>query len=306
MGKKSRAKEPIYCVSKNGVRFSRVEGKKTKKFLSGISNNAKSGDLTNPNSVFWGRFWNGFCKNTFCTNNSMDGYAMAACDWLMTFTLAQRRWHNVFIETENLVDFLESMTVRDADMPAVIENCIDYMSPYMRLGSDKEVGICVHLANREFSILCNAKETEGLWEKGGEAVVFYRREEQGADPDIGWLPLRRSDAKSCLAPQDTKSENVEKTERVILNLFLYMSAFPECVKEGAPSLSKGSVEGSALRVCESNAIKRVYERGPVTPHMRRGHFRVLRSERYTKKRNAVVYVAPTMVRGKADTITESQ
>lgn len=33
------------------------------------------------------------------------------------------------------------------------------------------------------------------------------------------------------------------------------------------------------------------------PHRRRGHFRVLRNERYTNKKNEIVYVKPCFIHG---------
>lgn len=38
----------------------------------------------------------------------------------------------------------------------------------------------------------------------------------------------------------------------------------------------------------------------VVPHFRRGHFRMLRNERYTQKRGQIVYVRPSLIHGGAD------
>lgn len=91
----------------------------------------------------------------------------------------------------------------------------------------------------------------------------------------------------------------------LLNLFLYMDAFPEAIKEGPPPvrMPAGHVSKRCTIIGESEAIREVYRNG-VTPHMRRGHFRFLQSERFTSCRYKTVYVKPTMVKGKASHITD--
>lgn len=95
--------------------------------------------------------------------------------------------------------------------------------------------------------------------------------------------------------------------RLVLGLGMYVSCFPEVVKAGPPEDIKhpafhnhktSRTIGLAEAITESH--------GSPSAHFRRGHFRVLRSEKFTKKRFQVVFVKETFVGGKAKTILEPE
>jgi len=52
----------------------------------------------------------------------------------------------------------------------------------------------------------------------------------------------------------------------------------------------------------SPKVREHTERGEVSAHFRKGHFRTLRSERFTHKRWKAVFVKATFVKGEALTI----
>lgn len=89
--------------------------------------------------------------------------------------------------------------------------------------------------------------------------------------------------------------------RLIFGFSLYIEAFPDVVvPTGADSTFQiGHYRGTHLSVATSDVARRENENAAVSPHFRRGHFRVLHSERFTKKRGQVVFVKGCFVKGNA-------
>lgn len=92
----------------------------------------------------------------------------------------------------------------------------------------------------------------------------------------------------------------EEKVKIIMGLSLYIDAFPESViqtKTDDLALSFG-YKGKKITV-QSNIHTEEDARMTPSPHWRRGHFRILDSERFTKKKGMSVYVRGTFVKGKA-------
>ncbi len=94
--------------------------------------------------------------------------------------------------------------------------------------------------------------------------------------------------------------------RLLNALGLYLSCFPEMLRAGPPddvkhpshhqyAVSKTIDISPKVRVLHS-------ERGEVTAHFRKGHFRTLRSDRFTHKRFQVVFIRATFVKGESLTV----
>jgi hypothetical protein len=94
--------------------------------------------------------------------------------------------------------------------------------------------------------------------------------------------------------------------RVIFGFSLYIEAFPETVvSAGVGEIHKiNHYTGARNSVACNEVVKSENERAATSPHFRRGHFRVLHSERYTKKRGHVVFVKGCFVRGHAYEVLE--
>ena len=91
---------------------------------------------------------------------------------------------------------------------------------------------------------------------------------------------------------------------LVAGLCLYKKCFPYAVRNGVPNdcLNQNYYErpqtiSIAREILESD------ER-TVTPHIRSGHFRLLQSERFKKKRFQVVFVKGCFVKGQAKTIED--
>jgi hypothetical protein len=88
--------------------------------------------------------------------------------------------------------------------------------------------------------------------------------------------------------------------RLVFGLSLYMDAFPDAVI-GASSddiIQPGHYTGGRKIIGRTEVVGED-ERHSVSPHWRRGHFRMLNSERFVKKQGMTVFVKGTFVKGRA-------
>jgi hypothetical protein len=93
--------------------------------------------------------------------------------------------------------------------------------------------------------------------------------------------------------------------KLIVGLGMYCNCFPETLKEGPPQ----DVKHPSMHAYENSKTvgisAKIHTGGthdsPIA-HFRRGHFRVLRSEKFTHKRFQAVFVRETFVAGKAKTV----
>ncbi len=93
--------------------------------------------------------------------------------------------------------------------------------------------------------------------------------------------------------------------RLIAGLGMYVSCFPDMLVPGIPLDLKHPSHHKYEDVTSIGVSPKVRvhtEHGEVTPHFRRGHFRVLRSEHFKNKRHQVVFVRQCFVKGEVATI----
>jgi hypothetical protein len=88
--------------------------------------------------------------------------------------------------------------------------------------------------------------------------------------------------------------------RLVFGLSLYMDAFPDAVvNAGADSIHHiKHYEGHRILVARNYIIDEEHTHS-ISPHWRRGHFRLLRSETFVHKRGQTVYVRGAFVKGAA-------
>lgn len=90
----------------------------------------------------------------------------------------------------------------------------------------------------------------------------------------------------------------EWLNRLVYGLGLYTEAFPEAITLTAMRANFKTGSGRCIRVKQSPIMKEENQHA-VSPHYRRGHFRVLISERFTHKRGETVFVKGTFIKGKS-------
>jgi len=95
----------------------------------------------------------------------------------------------------------------------------------------------------------------------------------------------------------------------LFSFLLYISAFPECVIKAKRNQIKAqeTYNGSREFSVTSNEVVGEELRCSISPHWRRGHFRVLNSGRFVKKKGQTIFVKGSFVKGKAlDVIQNSE
>lgn len=93
--------------------------------------------------------------------------------------------------------------------------------------------------------------------------------------------------------------------KVVYGLSLYMDAFPDAVVEaGAENVHQIKHYDGARHIVNRNEIVDEEHRHSVSPHWRRGHFRLLTSAKFVRKQGQTVYVRGTFVKGKAFDVME--
>jgi hypothetical protein len=97
--------------------------------------------------------------------------------------------------------------------------------------------------------------------------------------------------------------------KIVLALGMYVSCFPETVKTGPPDdlrhPSLHSYKSSQTIEVSPKIVNPISHESP-TAHFRKGHFRILQSEKFTNKRFQVIFVRQTFVKGKAVTIVSPE
>jgi hypothetical protein len=106
-------------------------------------------------------------------------------------------------------------------------------------------------------------------------------------------------------PFDTNHDNMTPQEegamqgrmRMMYGMFMMLREFPEMLMDGVPDGIKHPAWYRRFKNKKRICINRV--RSDAAPHIRNGHFRMLRSERFVHKRGLLVFVKATMVKGRA-------
>ena len=209
---------------------------------------------------------------------------------------------HIFFLDKQLRDFLEATSLSDLESirKFLYEN-----------GQSKDV---VHLYSKTQSNLVMYRfalhlpfESEGyafslsLEEDGGVELYFSVGENGGLMSDKFYADVNKK--------ADEVSLIQSKMFRLAINTIAYMNCFPDCVADGVPkNLFERSEDMSArnyslqlsekIRENEGSQLSKI-------PHFRKGHFKVLRSDYFVNKKGQIVFVAETMVKGKAKTVSTS-
>lgn len=208
----------------------------------------------------------------------------AIADSALIIATGSCRYMSVFVSDESAVDFAESAPLGDADARSIAESIINESSPVGADGRNCIHPIWFHLPGRANSIFVAVlvKNSEPYVIVGGDGSNYFSVK---VDDNQGGMAIA----------SETNSA------RIALNLCMMMAAFPEWVSDGAPNLTKAYGHPSKC-IAPDKAFIDIQKKADATPHMRRGHFRFLHSERYTKSRGQIVFVRPTMVKGRAKTV----
>ncbi len=119
----------------------------------------------------------------------------------------------------------------------------------------------------------------------------------------GWCSAENY--KNNLKSSDEHSDFFTYIFRLAINTIAYMKAFPECVTEGVPKTEFeecGYILEVSEKVLENTNID---SNKMISPHFRKGYWKLLKSDFYTHKKGQLVFVSETMVNGIAKTVEKS-
>lgn len=229
-------------------------------------------------------------------------------DTIESINIMNGHYQTFYLETSELFDFLRDTEIKDvsAAIEAVEQQGTRINDdPTIGLGKNhewqvgntdsKRLAYLVHIPNKKSSIYFSITHT-----KNSEPFLFVKSYD-----DCYECPFSKLESVEY---KDFGGGEVEKgymLSRFILNLFLYISCFPECISESPPD---GIIDPQNLKI-KSKTIKvheSIIDRSEMTPHFRRGHFAHLTDERYKKSRGKYVFVRSTFVKGHAKTVLDSE
>ena len=269
-----------------------------------ITKEERKKDIENFYSDLWAKFKRYFYELHKADGETQNGsIGMSAADTLTIRSLCLKKYHNLYVYDESVVDFIKNASLNEKDMKEMHGVAIEVINNY------KKYGVALHLAGEDQSVLFAFSPSDMLADPSTKKPnirgfpVFHKRFCRGENADVGYIAVSKDSGVIGGELVNERKEVGSDIWRMFFNLCMYISAFPECVVDGAPPVK---VEGSrerATTIKASEPIKQVYKYG-VSPHMRRGHFRFLKSDKYTNKQFQAVYVKPTMVKGRASTIVE--
>lgn len=143
----------------------------------------------------------------------------------------------------------------------------------------------------------------GVLSNGQEAPEFgnmFLTASCGNPANLAQCSVMLSESGSC-------SPEFMYYSKLVIGLGMYISCFPETVIAGLPDgLKHPSMH--KYKCCFSIGVAPKISSTPTgshespTPHFRRGHFRILRSDKFKNKRFQAVFIHETFVKGKAETI----
>lgn len=209
----------------------------------------------------------------------------------------EKHYHNIFISDGRVLDFIRHSKIRDQDLEMVSQVAKREMESFQ--------AFAIHTTDEVFSTFAmfatldqNGAPLSGIACLKGDGTLHS---------GFGFTDTEVEDNQSVGLDVSTAQE-IEKNAPLVsfvLNVFLYRDAFPESIIDGPPNLNVDKSEyRNSSRLVASKEIINSYGHGPVSPHIRRGHFRFLKSEKYKNKRFQTVYVKPTMVGATAEHIEE--
>lgn len=193
----------------------------------------------------------------------------------------------IFIQDEKLLDFLEETEIKD-------------LTEFKQLFDENEMCI-IHLPNRDDSIAVwlepMGHDSFGIKKEQKYELLFIQNGHSNLVLDINLFKAKNETVQ--IMGKENGSYKKDTRVNLVANTFAYMSAFPDMIKKGLPKgcvINKGASSKKFVLNTEPSLI--VHGEKGVTPHLRRGHFRYLSSEVFTKKRGQWVFVKASFVGAK--------
>lgn len=210
---------------------------------------------------------------------------------------------HIFFLDKQLRDFLESTNLSD------LEGVKKYL---FEQGKSRDI---IHVSSKSESNLVVYQfalhipyESDGYafslsLEEDGSVQLYFSLGDKGglmSDEFYGEV-IKKGDEVSIMQ---------SRMFRLAINTIAYMKCFPDCVADGVPKnlLERGESKtprnftlalSEEIKKGDNPQVSRI-------PHFRKGHFRLLQSDYFSNKKGQIIFVAETMVKGKAKTVAMSK
>jgi hypothetical protein len=210
---------------------------------------------------------------------------------------------HIFFIDKHLKDFLEDIPLSDLNgiKRFLYENGESKKIIYFKAKSHKNCvaysfGLHVPYETNGYAFSFSIDEDETL------ELYYSYGTHNGALTDKFYSELIKS--------EDKKSIFLANAFRLAINTIAYMKCFPECVIDGVPRITierdeRRSDKNITFSISDKVSEIEKSDQSKI-PHFRRGFFRSLKSDFYTHKKDQLVFVHETMVKGRARTISTSK
>lgn len=220
----------------------------------------------------------------------------------------KKKFMHIYFKTKELRDFLANM--RLADLTGIVDFLFKSGTSFTFRPSENNKNSHESLEIEKiqgysFGIhVPYEKEEKGyafqlLYNESHELAVIW-----AVGQNEGWCSA--DNYKCNLQRDDERSAFKAKIFRLAVNTIAYMKVFPECVKDGVPSTEEN--ECSCILEVADKVLEPVMQANSnkmISPHYRKGYFKMLRSDYYTHKKGQIIFIPETMVNGMAKTVEKS-
>jgi hypothetical protein len=191
---------------------------------------------------------------------------------------------NIYLDSKELYEFLCSTDIKEQDAALEALNSYGYL-----IDGIKALTVVINVPDLDASVAASIVET-GL-EKSVVMMIFDKEHQIGGE------------FHSIYENIDSTSIVTKRLYQLVFNLFMYMRCFPDRITKDAPDFI---MEPRNL-IRKSITIKThesLIDHTGVTPHFRRGYFKLLKSDYYVHKKGQVIFIKSTFVKGDAMTILD--
>jgi len=216
-------------------------------------------------------------------------------------------YENYFIKSPELSDFFSNTQVKDEILLNIIEICKQNYTGkataamnFNISGDCVKMNGCIHTKIFERSLFFNISYYDNFKKPTDFGDKYATLTVTNGD-DVMYIPMLSSkNERTNLYADDIQGRML----RLVLNMIFYMSAFPENVLNSPPDeeCDKLNKNNSKTISISPTISEYLHENRDVQPHLRRGHFRFLGSDHFTKKRGQTIFVKASFVKGEAKTV----
>jgi hypothetical protein len=209
---------------------------------------------------------------------------------------------HIFFLDKQLRDFLEKTPLSDLDgiKKFLYDNghCKDVIHLYSKERSESVVyRFGLHLPYEADGYAFSLS----LEKDGAVELYFSQGDNNGRMSDKFYADVNKKD--------DEFSLTLLKMFRLAINTIAYMNCFPDCVADGVPKNLFERDEDKLVRNFTFQLSEKIrdIDNSQVSkmPHFRKGYFKLLQSDYFVNKKGQIIFIAETMVKGKAKTVSMS-